>query len=91
MDNLYFYDKENNELDIKLILSFTCPDTKKNYVIIDNQEKIFNKFSNYNNLDIFEITSHSGNDIKIQKIPDEEWPVVQNFVFNTICNRIIES
>ena len=45
MDNFLFLDTDNNELNLKLIASFFCSQTKKSYVIIDNQEKIFSSNS----------------------------------------------
>jgi uncharacterized protein YrzB (UPF0473 family) len=84
----YFFDKNNNKLNINLVLSFSCPETKKDYVIINNQEKLFNSASNYNNLEILEMASHSGSNIKLQEIPDSDWQAVQNFVFENICGKI---
>ena len=37
MDNFLFLDTDNNELNLKLVASFFCPQTKKSYVIIDSR------------------------------------------------------
>jgi hypothetical protein len=34
------------------------------------------------------MTAHSGNNIKLQEIPDSDWQAVQNFVFTNICGKI---
>ena len=88
MKDYLFFDIENNSLNLRLIASFSCPTTKKNYVIIDNQNKIFNNSSNYNNLDVLEIASFTGNDIKLKEIPEEDWQSVKNFIYEQICAKI---
>ncbi len=88
MKDYLFFDMDNNSLDLRLIASFNCPATKKNYVIVDNQNKIFNSSSNYNNLDVLEIASFTGNDIKLREIPEEEWENVKNFIYEAIFGKI---
>ena len=88
MKDYLFFDMENNSLNLRLIASFNCPSTKKNYVIIDNQNKIFNSSSNYNNLDVLEIASFTGNDLKLKEIPEEEWQSVKNFIYEGIFGKI---
>lgn len=88
MNNFLFLDTDNNELNLKLIASFFCSQTKKSYVIIDNQEKIFSSNSSYNNLDVLEIASFSGKDIKLKEIQDDEWEIVKNFIYENIFGKI---
>ena len=88
MDNFLFLDIDNNELNLKFVASFFCSQTKKSYVIIDNQEKIFSSNSSYNNLDVLEIESFSGKDIKLKEIPEEEWEIVKNFMYENIFGKI---
>lgn len=88
MDKYIFFNKNNEQLNLKLIFSFYVPTIQKTYVAVDNQNKIFNNFSNYNNLDVLEISAFSGNVMKLSNIPEKEWPEVKNFMYDNIFAKI---
>lgn len=83
-----FIDMNRNSLDLNLVLSFICPDTKKCYAVISNENKIFDKSSKYENLDVLEVASHNGNNMVLKAVNADEWPVVKDFIFNKICSNI---
>ncbi len=88
MDNYVFFNLNNEQLNLKLIISFYMTSTQKTYVVVDNQNKIFNSASNYNNLDVFEISSFSGNNIILSNISENEWTIVKNFMYDNIFAKI---
>ncbi len=87
-DNNRFIDLNRGEANLELVVSFICPETKKSYVVVSNRNKIFDKSSKYENLDVFEINSHTGNNIVLKNVESSEWNTVKNFFFKEICGRI---
>lgn len=66
-----------NVIEANFILAFHCDDTNKTYVAIDYQKQIFEKNSNYNNLDILEVIKEVKDGLVLSDIPDDEWPLVK--------------
>ena len=87
MNKIIINDNNGNIIDADLVLSFHCKSTLKNYVIIDNKNKIFEKQSKYNNLDILEITKESSSEIIVSNIPDDEWKEVKYSIQNEIFSN----
>jgi hypothetical protein len=83
-----FIDMNRNSLNIDLVLSFICPETKKCYAVINNGNKIFDKSSKYENLDVLEIASHVGNNIMLKPVEPSEWGTVKDFFYQNICGNI---
>ena len=74
-------DDQGNVIDANFILAFHCEETNKTYVAIDYQKQIFEKNSNYNNLDILEVLKEARDGLVLTDIPEEEWPHVKK-----LCN-----
>lgn len=70
-------DDQGNVIDANFILAFHCEETNKTYVAIDYQKQIFEKNSNYNNLDILEVLKEARDGLVLTDIPEEEWPHVK--------------
>jgi hypothetical protein len=70
-------DDQGNVIEANFVLAFLCEETNKTYVAIDYQKQIFERNSNYNNLDILEVVKEARNGLVLSDIPDEEWPVVK--------------
>ena len=83
-----FIDINRNPLNLELVLSFICPITQKAYVLVDNKNKVFSPLSKYENLDMLEINTHTGNNIILKQIEASEWDVVQDFFYKNICGRV---
>ncbi len=71
-----------------LVFAFTCEETGKNYVALNNGDLVFSKNSSYNNLDILEIVKEDKNEYTVSNIPDNEWEAVQNTMINEIFGKI---
>ena len=84
MNKITIIDNNGNIIDAEFILSFHCKSTLKNYIVIDNKNKIFEKNSKYNNLDILEITKESASEIFVSNIPDSDWNEVKYSILNEI-------
>ena len=80
--------KTNKILDIEIVFSFICPNTKRKYVAFDFQKNIFEKNSSYNNLDILEITKEESNLIYVSEIEDNEWDNVKHALQYQIFSNI---
>ncbi len=83
-----FIDRNRRPADLEVVLSFICPHTKKSYVLVKNKTKIFSANSKYENLDIMEISSHTGNNLTLRAVASNEWDIVKDFFYKNICGRI---
>ena len=77
MKDIRIFNIDKERLDMDLIFSFTCQETGKNYVAINNNDDIFEQNSRYANLDILEIIKEKGNTVYVSDIPDDEWDLVK--------------
>ena len=84
-------DEQGNVIDANFILAFICDDTNKTYVAIDYQKQIFEKNSNYNNLDILEVIREDPNGLVLTDIRDDEWPLVKKALQYKIFANIKET
>jgi uncharacterized protein YrzB (UPF0473 family) len=78
MKKIRILNAQGELLDMELIFSFTCKETGKNYVALNNNDEIFEKNSRYANLDILEIIQEKTNSIYVSDIPDQEWDSVKH-------------
>lgn len=88
MPNNNFIDVNRNSANLELVVSFICPETKKSYVVVSNKEKIFDQYSKYENLDMLEIYSHTGNNIVLKPVEKSEWNTAKDFFYKNVCGRI---
>ena len=84
-------DEQGNTIDANFVLAFICDDTNKTYVAIDYQKQIFEKNSNYNNLDILEVIKEDQNGLVLTDIRDDEWPLVKKALQYKIFANIKET
>ncbi len=81
--------KTGNPLNMKIVFSFVCPQTKRKYIAFDFQKNIFDKNSSYNNLDLLEITKEESNTIYVSEIEDSEWNNVKHALQYEIFSNLI--
>ena len=80
---------ENGEvLNMELIFSFSCQETGKNYVALNNNDDIFETNSRYANIDIFEVTQTKSKYIYVSDIPTEEWDTVKKALQFTVFAKM---
>ena len=77
-----------NPIQANLICAFTCPETGKNYVAIDNGDIVFSENSSYNNLDILEIIKEEKNEYTVSNISEKDWEAVQKTLIEEIFSKI---
>ena len=88
MQKISIFNYRGNAIKAKFVFSFTCPETGKNYIAINNSELVFSENSSYNNLDILEITKEENQEYFVSDIPDEDWEAVQNTMIQEIFSKI---
>lgn len=78
MNNISILNEQGEELNMELVLAFTCDENNKTYVALNNKDEIFEKNSRYANIDIFEIVKEKSRYIYVTDISSEEWELVKH-------------
>ena len=88
MKKISIFNYKGNPVKADLVFAFTCPETGKNYIAINNSDLVFSENSSYNNLDILEITKEDNQEYFVSDISDSEWEAVQNIMIQEIFSKI---
>lgn len=88
MKKILFYSYLGKPITADLVFSFTCEETGKNYVAVNNGDLVFSQNSSYNNLDILEIIKEQANRCYVGNIPERDWEAVQETMLNKIFAKI---
>lgn len=88
MNNIEILNENGKILDMELIFSFTCKDNGKNYVALNNNEKIFELNSRYANIDIFEIVQTKGKYIYVSDISVSDWEIVKKALQFSVFSKM---
>ena len=88
MQKISIFNYRGNAIKAEFVFSFTCPETGKNYIAINNSELVFSENSSYNNLDILEITKEENQEYFVTDIPDKDWEANQNTMIQEIFSKI---
>ncbi len=88
MKSIEILNENGDVLNMELIFSFSCQETGKNYVALNNNDDIFETNSRYANIDIFEITQTKSKYIYVSDIPTEEWDIVKKALQFTVFAKM---
>ena len=88
MQKISIFNYKGNPIKADLVFAFTCLETGKNYVALNNGDLVFSENSSYNNLDILEVKKEDKQEYFVSDIPDDEWEAVQNTMIQEIFSKI---
>ena len=88
MQKISIFNYKGTPIKAELVLAFTCSETGKQYVAINNGDLVFSNDSSYNNLDILEITNEANQEYFVSDIPENEWSAVQNTLIKEVFSKI---
>lgn len=88
MKSIEILNENGDVLNMELIFSFSCQETGKNYVALNNNDDIFETNSRYANIDIFEVTQTKSKYIYVSDIPTEEWDIVKKALQFTVFAKM---
>lgn len=88
MKSIEILNENGDVLNMELIFSFSCQETGKNYVALNNNDDIFETNSRYANIDIFEVTQTKSKYIYVSDIPTEEWDTVKKALQFTVFAKM---
>ena len=88
MKSIEILNENGDVLNMELIFSFSCQETGKKYVALNNNDDIFETNSRYANIDIFEVTQTKSKYIYVSDIPTEEWDTVKKALQFTVFAKM---
>lgn len=88
MKKFLFYNYQGKPIKADLVFTFTCKETGKNYIAINNGDLVFSEGSSYNNLDILEIVKEQAGRCYVTNVLDNEWEFVKESMLNNIFAKI---
>ena len=84
MKKILFYNYQGKPIKADLVFAFTCKETNKNYIVVNNSDLVFSENSSYNNLDILEVIKEQADRCYVTNVLDSQWNVVQEYMLNEI-------
>lgn len=88
MKKILFYNYQGKPIKADLVFAFTCKETGKNYIAINNGDLVFSEDSAYNNLDILEVIKEQAGRCYVGNVPEQDWETVQETMLNNIFAKI---
>lgn len=88
MKKASIFNYQGKPIKADLVFAFSCKETGKNYVALNNGDLVFSENSSYNNLDILEVIQEDRNEYIVTNIPDSDWESVQNTMIDEVFSKI---
>lgn len=88
MKKIFTYNHLGKPIKADLVLAFSCAETGKNYIALNNGDLVFSEDSSYNNLDILEIVKEVNGKFVVSNIPDEDWEAVKQTLIDEVFAKI---